>query len=1083
MSKSLKVPFWQSLRTRIVLLVLAGALPSLIGLGLAHYHYHQRVAREQADHLSRELDHSLAQLDSVSQSAHNLLLVMAQDVVVHRADAAACQIAVQSLSSSFPQYVNLGFANPQGRITCASNPARFGINVSDRAHFREALTERHLAVSGLIADRTDSRPQISLALPVEDAAKNLLGVVGLSLDISDLVRPLNDGSLPVGAVALLLDRSGRLISRIPENPALPEVMDLSHPLVQALLAAPRGTLVARGPNGLEHSYAFAAVGGVNRDALHLAIGVPQETLLEGLLREYWKSLAVALGALLAALALAIAGTEIGIMRTLRRLVTAAGRIAGGDLDARSEMAEAPGELGQLARGFDAMAVSLQARDETLNQVLEKLAGDEARMEFLLHESPAAIYTARAEPDYETTYVSPNITELLGYSPHSFIDNLSLWTDNIHPDDRERMQGDLSELFATGRAHTEYRFRHLDGSWRWIAGECRLSYDAAGKPREIVGYRIDVTARKEKEDAFAFLGNHDALTGLPNEILLNDRLTQALALARRNGGSVAALEFNLDGFSLLNQTLGHRGADTLLCELALRLKNCLRQTDTVARRSGDNFVILMPEVAESADVAVAVRKVLDAAAEPIDVFGKEVRITACIGIAMFPKDGDDADTLLTNAANALERAKKEGRDRFHFYVEAMNQGALDRLQMETDLRHAVEKKELLLHYQPRVDLRSGQIVAAEALLRWQHNGILVQPDNFIPLAEETGLIRPIGEWVMAEACRQQRAWLDRGIPIVTIGVNVSQQQLRVRNAEDTLPAMCRKYLEATSLETKWLELELTESLLMESPEQTIALLRTLHAAGTKLAIDDFGTGYSSLAYLTQLPVQYLKIDRSFVHHVSTDPNSAVVARAIIGLAHNLRMTVIAEGVETDAQLSFLRKLGCDEMQGFFFSKPLPADQFEAMLTAGKGIAIGDETSSQTLLLVDDEAGILNSLKRLLRREGYRILTTTDPTEGLELLATNDVQVIISDQRMPQMSGTEFLSRVKELHPDTIRMVLSGYTDLQSITDAINRGAIWRFLTKPWEDEALRTLVREAFREYDLRHKKAQDSVSRETHLQP
>ncbi|MCX7165410.1 MAG: EAL domain-containing protein [Rhodocyclales bacterium] len=1071
MTKSLTVPFWQSLRTRIVLLVLAGAVPSLIGLSVTHYHGYQRMKLEQAESLQMQLDRSLVRLDAVTQSANDLLVAIATDMSVHDGNTAHCQRYVETLHRSVPQYSISAFANPQGIVTCASTPASLGINISDRDYFRETLRTRKLVVSGLITGRTSGTPQVVFALAVEGAGKSLLGVVFVALKISDLVRPLSAGSLPEGAAIHLFDHSGRLIFRIPEKPELTGVLFASQPMVQAVLATPRGTIATQGLDGAERSYAFAASEGVAKGALHLSIGVPLEAFRAVLLKKYLESMAIALGALLAALALALAGAEIGVMRTLRALVAAGRRIGTGDFATRSGQSAATGELGELARGFDAMAASLQEREAAIDEVHGKLANNEARLTFLLHESPAIIYTMQAKPDFGMTYISPNVLELLGHTPKSFFDKPSLWTDNIHPDDREGAMDKFSELLTTGRSDVEYRFLRGDGSWRWIGGECRLVRDTAGDPEEIIGYRVDVTARKEKEEAIVFLGNHDLLTGLPNELLLNDRIAQALALARRSGSSVAVLELDLDGFSRLNQTLGHRGADQLLFELAQRLTTCLRQADTVARRSGDNFVIVMPEVTESLDVAVAVRKMLDAAAVPIDVLGREVHITACIGIALFPKDGDTADSLLANAANALARAKKEGRDRFQFYVEAMNQGVHDRLQMETDLRRAVEHKELLLHYQPRVDLRSGQIVAAEALLRWQRNGKLVAPNDFIPLAEETGLIQPIGDWVLAEACRQQRDWLDRGIPIVTIGVNVSQQQLQVRNAEQALPALCRRYLDATSLETQWLELELTESLLMESPEQTIALLHKLHVAGTKLAIDDFGTGYSSLAYLTQLPVQYLKIDRSFVNDVCTDPNSATVARAIIGLAHNLHMTVIAEGVETEAQLSFLRKLGCDEMQGFLFSRPLPAEQFEAMLMAGKAIAVADETPSETLLLVDDEAGILNSLKRLLRREGYRILTTTDPNEGLQMLATNDVQVIISDQRMPQMSGTEFLNRVKEMHPDTIRMVLSGYTDLQSITDAINKGAIWRFLTKPWEDEALRKLVREAFREHELRYRKS------------
>jgi diguanylate cyclase (GGDEF)-like protein/PAS domain S-box-containing protein len=1068
MAEFLKVPFWHSLRTRIVMLVLVGALPALVGLCVAHYQSYQRTVHEQAEGLRLELDRSLLRLEGVRQSARGLLLAMVKDMLMHGGAPVTCQVFLQNLQPDFSQYSILGFADARGRVTCASLPATVGSDVSDQDYFREALNERRLAVSRRLGG--GNGPQIVFALPVIDGGKTPSGVAFISLDVSGLVSPLGNESLPADAVALLFDHGGRLIYRIPDNPELDGKAYFASSLLQAVLAAPRGALAVRGLDGIERSYAFAATSGAGKDVLHLVIGVPLKTFRVALLREYGNSLAVALGALIAALALAVAGTEIGVMRTLRALTTAAGRIGQGDLDARSGQAGLPGELGHLASSFDAMATSLKTRESTLDNVLAKLAGNEARLEFLLQESPAVIYTLAVVPDYLATYVSPSATAVLGYTPQSFLDNRSLWPDNLHPDDRERVLRKISTLFASGRWRDEYRFRHSDGALRWLADDCRLVRDAAGAPQEIIGSVVDVTARKKQEETLAFLGHHDALTGLANEMLLADRLAQALALARRSGSVVAVLEFNLDGFGRLNLTLGHRGADRLLVDLARRLTGCLRQADTVARRSGDNFVIVMPEVSESLDVAVAVRKVLDATAVPIDLFGREVRVTACIGIALFPKDGDSVDELLANAANALARAKKEGHDHFHFYVEAMNVGVVDRLAMEMDLRLAIERKELLLHYQPRVDLRSGQIVAAEALLRWEHDGRLVQPGDFIPLAEESGLIKAIGEWALAEACRQQRAWLDRGIPIVTVGVNVSQQQLRVRKAEDALPELCRRYLAATELETRWLELELTESLLMESPEQTIALLRELHDAGTKLAIDDFGTGYSSLAYLTQLPVQYLKIDRSFINHVTTDPNSAAVARAIIGLAHNLHMTVIAEGVETEAQLNFLRKLGCDEIQGFLFSKPLPADQFEAMLASGHAIANGDETPGETLLLVDDEAGILNALKRLLRREGYRILTTTDPAEGLQLLAMNDVQVVISDQRMPQMSGTEFLTRVKELHPNTIRMVLSGYTDLKSITDAINRGAIWRFLTKPWEDEALRKLVREAFREYDLQNRK-------------
>ncbi|MDD5035833.1 MAG: EAL domain-containing protein, partial [Methylococcaceae bacterium] len=418
-----------------------------------------------------------------------------------------------------------------------------------------------------------------------------------------------------------------------------------------------------------------------------------------------------------------------------------------------------------------------------------------------------------------------------------------------------------------------------------------------------------------------------------------------------------------------------------------------------------------------------------------------------------------------ATNALVGAKEEGRGHFKFYSVEMSRGATARLGLETALRRALERDELVLHYQPRVDLHTGGICAAEALLRWRRDGKLVPPGLFISLAEDTGLILPIGEWVLFEVCRQQREWLDRHLGIVTIAVNISERQLHVLDTRTALPSICRQYLEAMALPAQRLELEVTESLLMQNAEKSIPMLTELHRMGVKLAVDDFGTGYSSLAYLKRLPINYLKIDRSFVMNVTTDPDDASIAFAIINLAHNLRLTVIAEGIETEGQLEYLRRHGCDQMQGFYFSRPLPADEFAELLGSGRALAIPMDDFTPTVLLLDDEESVLDSLKRLLQRDGYRILTTTDPDDALELLAKNTVQVLVADPSMAKIGGIDFLSRVKELHPDCIRIVLSGHTELQRITFAINRGAIWRFLSKPWDDDALREEIRNAFHEHE------------------
>jgi EAL domain-containing protein (putative c-di-GMP-specific phosphodiesterase class I)/CheY-like chemotaxis protein len=384
-----------------------------------------------------------------------------------------------------------------------------------------------------------------------------------------------------------------------------------------------------------------------------------------------------------------------------------------------------------------------------------------------------------------------------------------------------------------------------------------------------------------------------------------------------------------------------------------------------------------------------------------------------------------------------------------------------LRLETDLRRAVAQEALEIRYQPQIDLITGRICGSEALLRWHHPELgPISPAEFIPLAEEIGLIESIGAWVIRTVCRQNKAWIDAGLPLLPVAVNVSPRQFRQENLAEIVTTA----LSESGLPGSGLELEITESAMIEHPSQVADVLSRLKTLGVKLALDDFGTGYSSLTYLSSLPFDKIKIDQSFIRDVITNPVNATIVAATIAMGRSLDMTVLAEGVENEAQLMFLRSRQCEAMQGWLFSRDLTADEFAALLKQGAMLKVGagETAADETLLLLDDEPNILNALRRLLRREGYRILATTSPQEAFELLAQHRVQVIISDQRMPEMSGTEFLSRVKQIYPDTVRIVLSGYTDLQSITEAINRGAIYRFLVKPWDDEELRQQVREAFR---------------------
>jgi diguanylate cyclase (GGDEF)-like protein len=444
---------------------------------------------------------------------------------------------------------------------------------------------------------------------------------------------------------------------------------------------------------------------------------------------------------------------------------------------------------------------------------------------------------------------------------------------------------------------------------------------------IAGIAIE---RKQAEDRIHFMANHDALTGLPNRALLSDRLMQAILYAQRYDRWVTVVFVDLDNFKFVNDSLGHNAGDELLKIVAKRMVDCVRGTDTVVRLGGDEFVILLFDQPKSADIASAtLQKIRAAIAEPIHIDGHDLQVTCSIGLANYPNDGTDADALLANADAAMYRAKEIGRDNFQFYTPELNTKVHEKFTLQTELRNAILRSEFVLLYQPQVDLRSGRVFAVEALIRWRHPTLgMIPPIKFIPIAEDTGLIVPIGDWVLHEACRQNKAWQDAGLPPMTVCVNVSARQFK----EKSLIGRVVSALQDSGLEAKYLELELTESLIMQDVEQAVATMKELQALGVQLSIDDFGTGYSSLAALKTFPVARLKIDKSFINDLPNDENDKAVASAVISLGQKLNLRVIAEGVETDDQVAFLRQNNCDEMQGYHFSKPVPAPDIERMLGA-------------------------------------------------------------------------------------------------------------------------------------------------------
>jgi diguanylate cyclase (GGDEF)-like protein/PAS domain S-box-containing protein len=474
----------------------------------------------------------------------------------------------------------------------------------------------------------------------------------------------------------------------------------------------------------------------------------------------------------------------------------------------------------------------------------------------------------------------------------------------------------------------------DRTKKWQLVNLRAVRDAGGNIALHEGTVEDITDRKAAEERVQYLAYYDALTGLANRTLLQDRLSKALAGARRQKDKVALLFLDLDRFKNINDSLGHSVGDLVLKDVAERLKRTAREQDTVARLAGDEFLIVLTDVKDIPDAAVAAERFMDAMTAEFVVQDHPLSISCSLGISIFPEHGADGETLIKNADAAMYCAKDYGRDNFRFFTEDMNAQAVERLTLESSLRLALDRQELFLVYQPQMEIGTGRITGLEALLRWQHSEFgLVPPDKFIRIAENSGLIIPIGEWVLRTACSQARKWQDEGLPAMPVAVNVSAVQFR----QEGFRGLIRKILHETDLAPQYLELELTESLLLSNADVTFSVLQELKAMGLKLAIDDFGTGYSSFSYLKHFPVSKLKIDRSFVRDVAVNPDDAAITSAIISMAKSLNLKVIAEGVENDAQMSFLRAHHCDEIQGYYFSKPLSTEEVVDKLggTVGQG----------------------------------------------------------------------------------------------------------------------------------------------------
>jgi diguanylate cyclase (GGDEF)-like protein/PAS domain S-box-containing protein len=585
------------------------------------------------------------------------------------------------------------------------------------------------------------------------------------------------------------------------------------------------------------------------------------------------------------------GTTVDVALTVSPVRDGAGRVVGAskvsrDITERKQAEEALRQAEEKYRAIfeDAVVGIFQITPETrplsINRALAQMHGYDSPEEFM--------------------------AEVLNVAQQLFVD----------PSVMDRMKEILAEKDIVRGAEVEIYRR--DRTKKWALANMRAVRDADGNIVSLEGTVEDITDRKVAEERVQFLAYYDALTGLPNRTLLRDRLSTALAGARRRNDQVAVLYLDLDRFKVINDSLGHSCGDLVLQDFAERLKKWVRQQDTVARLGGDEFVFVLNGVKEISDVAVAAERLMDMMTTEFVVQGQSFSISCSLGISIFPEHGTDAEALIKNADAAMYSAKESGRNAFRFFTEDMNAQVVERLTLESSLRRALDRKELFLMYQPQMEVSTKRITGLEALLRWQHPELgLVPPDRFIRIAENSGLIMPIGEWVLRTACSQVRRWQDEGLSVVPVAVNVSAVQFR----QEGFCELVKKVLHETGLAPNYLELEITESLLLSNADVMFSVFRKLKEMGLRLAIDDFGTGYSSLSYLKRFPVSKLKIDRSFVRDVAVNADDAAITTAIISMAKSLNLKVIAEGVENEAQMSFLRTHLCDEIQGYYFSKPL------------------------------------------------------------------------------------------------------------------------------------------------------------------
>ncbi len=899
------------LRSWLVLLILVAVLPAMALLLYSHTQDQALALERTRSDLRAVASLAAANHEQSIEGVRQILGTISAGPSVRRSDLAQlCREFIGNVAAVSPDYSSIGVLDLAGRQRCAGENVPAEFNASDRRYFRDALTREEFTVGEYLLGRASGRKALTFAVPVYDYANQLKGVAYVGLDLERADRRLKALQLGSATRVYVVNSEGVLLASSQTPPAAIGAPVPDAGLLAAVQAGRVGEFETTQPDGQGVLHVLVPVRTQGAIRLLVAVSAYQDEVLGPGLAQLRQQLTVLLASTLAGVVLAAWLAHRQVARPVTQLLQRMQRAGRGE---DAGLAESAGVLSS--------TVEFAALHAGLTRMLEQLHLQQAAV---ISSSDGIMICDAQAPDLPLVYVNPAFERMTGYSADEVLGRNCRFLQGT-----EREQPGLVELrraLAAQRAGeaTLRNFRR-DGSVFW--NHLRLSpvSDATGRVTHFVGIQTDVSARVAYEEELARRAHHDMLTGLPNRQLLEDRMAQAILKARRSGAQFSVAFLDLDNFKTFNDSIGHSAGDEVLREVARRLGLAVRPGDTVSRLGGDEFVVLLDGIGEPAELEEITGRLQRTLAEPVVLQGRDYFVAASIGLAIFPRDGDTVTALIQRADSAMYKAKSDGRGVVRSYQPALQAGSSDRLELARDLRKALAQREFELHYQPQMDNLTGQLCGYEALVRWRHpqHG-MIPPLQFIELAEQTGAIVPLGEWVLEEACRQNQAWRTAGLCDVPVAVNVSGIQFK----QDDLVQTIGRLLQRTGLPAERLHLEITESVMMNEPEVFVRTLQTIRAMGIRVALDDFGTGYSSLSYLKRFPVDYVKIDRSFVRDIIDDPMDAAICGAIIAMAHNMNIEVIAEGVENQAQADFLRERGCDQLQGYLIGRPLAAEQLWA-----------------------------------------------------------------------------------------------------------------------------------------------------------